>query len=129
MGSIPVIVELGYAFRDVIKMGEADELEGCGAKGKSLGLSEAIQPHTADRSVSTDVCKNFLNMLGMATDSLVIILEPVWCLLSLPGDLGAALNREGGKAEVCTETGESRDMAEVLVMPTVVGRSSASLQT
>lgn len=29
------------AFRDVIKMGEAEELEGCGAKGESLRLSEA----------------------------------------------------------------------------------------
>lgn len=30
-----------YAFRDVIKMGEAEELEGCGTQGESLDLSEA----------------------------------------------------------------------------------------
>lgn len=30
-----------YAFRDVIKMREAEGLEGCGIKGESLGLSEA----------------------------------------------------------------------------------------
>lgn len=30
-----------YALRDAIKMGEAEELEGCGAMGESLGLSEA----------------------------------------------------------------------------------------
>lgn len=34
---IPVTVASEYPFRDVIKMGEAGELEGCEAKGKSLG--------------------------------------------------------------------------------------------
>lgn len=40
-GFIPVMVASEYVFRDVIKMGEAEELQGCGTKGKSLGLSEA----------------------------------------------------------------------------------------
>lgn len=35
------MVASDYVFRDVIKMGEAEELEGCGAKGESLGPSEA----------------------------------------------------------------------------------------
>lgn len=42
----------------------------------------------------------------MNADSSVIILEPDWCLLSLPGDLGADLHR---------------DIAEDLEMPTVAG--------
>lgn len=40
-GFIPVMVASEYVFRDVIKMGEAEELQGCRSKGKSLGLSEA----------------------------------------------------------------------------------------
>lgn len=44
-----------YAFRDVIKVGEAEELKGGGTKGSSLGLSKARLMHC--RQICLDCCQ------------------------------------------------------------------------